>query len=153
MGPVWTRHHGSSHHLQVLLQQGLWNTGSVLAGHICGFLWFHVVSIVMACRGGYPKKWIVDIVDMENPIQLDDLGLPPISGNPHMSFNNIPEKSNLKFGVMCKIDETWPAIEVKPAISSVAITSLFYIGWSYLSYPDGCSLTCFTCRCSKIFER
>jgi len=92
------------------------------------YLWFHVVSIVMACRGGYPKKWIVDIVDMENPIQLDDLGLPPISGNPHMSFNNIPEKSNLKFGVMCKIDETWPAIEVKPAISSVAITSLFQIG-------------------------
>ena len=33
---------------------------------------------------GYPNKWLVYEVIMENPIKIDDLGIPPFLGKPHI---------------------------------------------------------------------
>ena len=35
---------------------------------------------------GYPNSWIVYDFMMDNPVKMDDLGLPPISGPSHMGI-------------------------------------------------------------------
>ena len=42
---------------------------------------FELSSIGVSYNGGTPK-WMVDF--MENPVKIDDLGVPPILGNLHI---------------------------------------------------------------------
>ena len=50
-------------------------------------------------RGVYPPKWMVKI--MENPIKMDDLGVPVIFGNTHISriFNMLLHFPQYQTGV------------------------------------------------------
>ena len=56
--------------------------------------------------GGTPPKWMVKI--MENPIKMDDLGVPIIFGNIHKGFVCVPVEAKLSF---CKVSFfTWQSM-------------------------------------------